>query len=410
MADAAKVYEAFGQKQEAAIHHVLEEVRSGQKTMDQGMKDLGDEVYGLYEYLSRQEKANLYGLNTPLDIKELGEEEKRFLVAALYQLAADKAPNEEQQNYLRAVQKYLDIRNPQLGGDILERVESIEDLQAQKAILQTVLEYLCLQGGDSYDETELQQDFLDSFSVNKRQYQEICSHVELLYRATGAVGLSEKYGFIPETEVLAPQKEGSDEIDDEVAKELLGSIESGVLDPLVKTEEPKQNTSDDEECYGVFMSMLYGYSVWAAVRMRGNVVKLIDVDFYNLPEKRIEDLTELEKSAIIYNFNFRPIKHANGDIVKYKTLKEAIRDLHQRNGMRDWEIERKSPVSEGSDPLNPPYRDKWRKRGNHPYKDGTPRWEAWYHADPQNAADYRAYTRACGNTSNIPTLEVPYSE
>ena len=197
MADAAKVYEAFGQKQEAAIHHVLEEVRSGQKTMDQGMKDLGDEVYGLYEYLSRQEKANLYGLNTPLDIKELGEEEKRFLVAALYQLAADKAPNEEQQNYLRAVQKYLDIRNPQLGGDILERVESIEDLQAQKAILQTVLEYLCLQGGDSYDETELQQDFLDSFSVNKRQYQEICSHVELLYRATGAVGLSEKYGFIP---------------------------------------------------------------------------------------------------------------------------------------------------------------------------------------------------------------------
>lgn len=199
-------------------------------------------------------------------------------------------------------------------------------------------------------------------------------------------------------------------VPDEVAKDLMDCIESGVLDPLVKTEEPKQNTSDDEECYGIFMSTLYGYSVWAAVRMRGNVVKLIDVDFYNLPEKRIEDLTELEKSAIIYNFNFRPIKHANGDIVKYKTLKEAIRDLHQRNGMRDWEIERKSPVSEGSDPLNPPYRDRWRKRGNHPYNDGTPRWKAWYDADPQNAADYRAYTRACGNTSNIPTLEVPYSE
>ena len=94
-------------------------------------------------------------------------------------------------------------------------------------------------------------------------------------------------------------------VPDEVAKDLMDCIESGVLDPLVKTEEPKQNTSDDEECYGVFMSMLYGYSVWAAVRMRGNVVKLIDVDFYNLPEKRIEDLTELEKSAIIYNFNFR---------------------------------------------------------------------------------------------------------
>ena len=200
MADAAKAYQSFGQKQEDAIRHVLEEIRAGQKTVAQGLKDLNGEIDGLYEYLNGREKASLYGLSTPLDIKELGEEERRFLVAALYQLAADKAPNEEQQSYLRAVQRYLEIKNPQLSGDILERVENIEDLQAQKAILQTVLEYLCLQGGDSYDETELQQEFLDAFSVSKRQYQEICGHVELLYRATGAKGLAEKYGFVPEDE------------------------------------------------------------------------------------------------------------------------------------------------------------------------------------------------------------------
>ncbi len=321
MADAARAYEAFGEKQEAAIQHVLEEIRSGQKTMDQGLKDLGGEIDGLYEYLSGQEKANLYGLNTPLDIKELGEEEKRFLVAALYQLAADKAPNEEQQNYLRAVQKYLDIRNPQLGGDILERVESIEDLQAQKAILQTVLEYLCLQGGDSYDETELQQDFLDSFSVNKRQYQEICDHVELLYRATGAVGLSEKYGFVPEdqdtdTDIDDATTDYEDDMFDDLANLTAGQIHelpfAKRVNIPIKSEEDLQMAKEDHpldiltrpvetDTYGVVDSSLYKkYSVLVAAKINkdGKPLKIYDIRVLKKPDIRLEDLTADEIDAI----------------------------------------------------------------------------------------------------------------
>lgn len=199
MADAAKAYEAFGKKQEEALQHILEEVRQGKKDMETALKELNGNIDDLYNHLKSKEKAQLYTVYTPFDIKNLGEQEKLFLVGALYRLTMDKAPNENQQNYLRAIQKYLEIKDPPFGTDPMA-IENIEDIPTQKAILQAVLEFLSLQDGDSYDETELQQNFLDAFSVNTRGRQEIMDHIELLYTATGAKGLAEKYGYVPEEE------------------------------------------------------------------------------------------------------------------------------------------------------------------------------------------------------------------
>lgn len=200
MADAAKAYEAFGKKQEEALQHILEEVRQGKKDMETALKELNGNIDDLYNHLKSKEKAQLYTVYTPFDIKNLGEQEKLFLVGALYRLTMDKAPNENQQNYLRAIQKYLEIKDPPFGTDPMA-IENIEDIPTQKAILQAVLEFLSLQDGDSYDETELQQNFLDAFSVNARGRQEIMDHVNLLYAATGAKGLAEKYGYVPEDEL-----------------------------------------------------------------------------------------------------------------------------------------------------------------------------------------------------------------
>lgn len=197
MADAAKAYEAFGQKQEAALDQILEEVRHGNKSMEEALNEIGGNVDHLYDHLQSKEKAELYTIYTPFDIKELGSQEKLFLVGALLRLTTDKAPNENQQNYLRAIQRYLDIKEPPFGTDPL-MIENIEDIPAQKAILQAVMEFLRLQDGDSYDETELQQEFLDAFSVNRKGRQVILKQVELLYNATGAQGLAEKYGYVPE--------------------------------------------------------------------------------------------------------------------------------------------------------------------------------------------------------------------
>ena len=104
MADAATAYEAFGKKQEEALQHILEEVRQGKKDMETALKELNGNIDDLYNHLKSKEKAQLYTVYTPFDIKNLGEQEKLFLVGALYRLTIDKAPNENQQNYLRAIQ------------------------------------------------------------------------------------------------------------------------------------------------------------------------------------------------------------------------------------------------------------------------------------------------------------------
>ena len=230
MADAAKAYEAFGQKQADALGHILEEVRQGKRDLESVLKELNGNIDGLYDYLQSKEKAKLYTVYTPFDIKNLDQQAQLFLVGALFRLTVDKAPNENQQNYLRAIQKYLEVKEPPFGVDPVA-VANIDSNASQKAILQTVLEYLCLQDGDSYDETELQQNFLAAFNVNDATRKEITKHVELLYTATGAKGLAEKYGYVPEEEV------NTDDIGSKQEKYKEGcssDIEEKVADTLIK--------------------------------------------------------------------------------------------------------------------------------------------------------------------------------
>ena len=59
LADAMQAYEAFGKKQEAALNQMREEVRAGQKKLETALTDLGEEIYGIYDYLTSQEKAAL---------------------------------------------------------------------------------------------------------------------------------------------------------------------------------------------------------------------------------------------------------------------------------------------------------------------------------------------------------------
>lgn len=191
MADAMSAYEAFGEKQEAAIRHVGEEIEKTAGKVDK----LGGKIGEIADYITDKEKAELYKLNTPVDIADLEDAEKRILVAVLYQLSADEDEvTEEQQNYVRAVQQYLKIYNPQTEID-LEAVENIEDISAQKAVLQAALEFFRL-GTHSEELTEEQEDFLDCFQINRKTRREINSCIDAIVDAVGLRGLSEKYGFV----------------------------------------------------------------------------------------------------------------------------------------------------------------------------------------------------------------------
>lgn len=237
MSDAMAAYEAFGEKQEAAIQHVGAEIEKTAGKVDQ----LGGKIGEIADYITDKEKAALYKLNTPVDIADLEDAEKRILLAVLYQLSSDEDEvTEEQQNYVRAVQQYLKIYNPQTEID-LAAVENIEDISAQKAVLQSVLEFFRL-GTHPEALTEEQEDFLDCFQVNRRTRREIDGFINAIVEAVGIKGLAEKYGFVAEQ----PRSEFAKYQDN-------GRIPEKVADICIaqfKSKDEDDYDEDDEE-YGV---------------------------------------------------------------------------------------------------------------------------------------------------------------
>jgi len=235
LSDAMQAYEAFSEKQKAALTHMREEVRSGNKRLEAALCDLGEDLNGIYNHLSSLEKATLYRLSTPVDIKDLDENDKKLLLAILYQLAYDegKSITDAQRKYLRSVQKYLEITNPQTVID-LSAVENIDSLDVQKAFLQVALEFFYLQ--DSYELTNSQEEFLGYFSVNKKQAAIVEESVSRLYNAVGAEGLAEKYGFVPNMESALVAVEKETELQTHINKftHSLGNVSEDLADQIVK--------------------------------------------------------------------------------------------------------------------------------------------------------------------------------
>lgn len=219
MTDAAKAYFAFGSKQENALEHILHEVRDRNDMLDEN-------VTNLYQYLQSNEKATLYSVYTPNDIADMEAEEKLFLLGALITLTTDKTPTIEQQKFIRAIRKYLDITDIPDSVE-LTNVENIESLNVQKAIYQVVLEYLILQDGENYAETELQEEFLSSFSLNEKARQTIANHVEILFAATGAEGITEKYGYVAEESTVTVIDDTAIEATEKERQAVLLALEFG---------------------------------------------------------------------------------------------------------------------------------------------------------------------------------------
>lgn len=194
LADAMQAYEGFSEKQQAALEQVRREVEAGTKELGSALAGLGEELNGIYQYLTAKEKAALYHLDMPLDIKKMDLEEQQFLVAILYQLAENEGEKltEYQKMYIRSVQRYLSITNPQTSAE-LTSVGDIDSLDIQKAFLQITLEFFYLQDGDEI--TDDQEEFLSNFSVNKKQSLAIENCVSRLYNAIGAQGIAEKFGI-----------------------------------------------------------------------------------------------------------------------------------------------------------------------------------------------------------------------
>jgi hypothetical protein len=189
----AKPFEEKFKQQANAINRVSDK-------LEKGMEKVSGVVGEVINELTSIEKKRLYDLNTQYDLINLEDHEKELLLSCLYTLAGDTA-NENQKSFVRSVQRYLEIKNPQTSID-LSGVENVENLNSQKAMFQTFSEFLFLANeNDSFvDEYE---EFFDYFSVSKKDRAILLNNVKQIFNATGVSGLCEKYGFVAESELKA---------------------------------------------------------------------------------------------------------------------------------------------------------------------------------------------------------------
>jgi hypothetical protein len=194
-----KGMEAGAKPFEAKFAQHAEALKRLEKNFGEQWKQTKGVADTILNHVEENDRARLYGLYAQINIRELKQDEKEFIVSALYTLSAETS-SEFQQSYIRSVQKYLDIKNPTTRIDF-ESLENFERLTAQKAIFQACIEYLFL-GNNGLNISEQYEEILfNHFSLTGKAMLEILDNVLDIYTATGPLGLAEKYGFVTEGKV-----------------------------------------------------------------------------------------------------------------------------------------------------------------------------------------------------------------
>ena len=187
----AKPFEEKFKKQADAIEKVGARI-------DSRLDEISSVMDVMIDDLSAQERKRVYDLNTVVDISDLDKTEKEYLCAIVYAIAAlNSALSKEQKEYLRALKAYLMISNVQ--GDVnLASIENIDNITTQKAILQTIMEFLFLEYGN-HDYMDDYEDVFDYFSVNRKGIREIQDGIDSMYDAVGMEGIASHYSFLAGT-------------------------------------------------------------------------------------------------------------------------------------------------------------------------------------------------------------------
>ena len=204
MVAGAEPFEAKFQEQAEAVERVG-------KRVEEGLGKISAVQNVILNDLSAREKKELYDLNTYVDISELEDTEKELLMAIIYTLSdMTEEVTEEQQAYIRSVKAYLNATEVQILPD-LEIIENIDSKSVEKAILQCVMEFLFLENCDHGYRDEY-ADVLGYFSIKEKEIEKIIANINTIYKAIGAIGLGEKYGYVP---VEEEEEFGADDFYDE---------------------------------------------------------------------------------------------------------------------------------------------------------------------------------------------------
>ena len=194
--------------------------------------------------LVAQEKQRVYNLDTDYDILTLDQDEREFAIAMLYTLSQlmDET-TEKQKQYLLNIQRYLNIRTPQVQIDV-SSIENIENLKTQRMLYRIVTEYLFL-AQENFEYVENFDYIFDYFSINKQSKNSIRGNIENIYKAVGADGLIEFYGYLS-VDATTDSAQSIVGNEDDIEKDFGDRFEKiDITDDIVNFDSGEQDDSND---------------------------------------------------------------------------------------------------------------------------------------------------------------------
>ena len=198
----------------------------------------------VFDDLVAQEKKRVYNLDTDYDILTLDQDEREFAIAMLYTLSQlmDET-TEKQKHYLLNIQRYLNIRNPQVQIEV-SSIENIENLKTQRMLYRIVTEYLFL-AQENFEYVENFDYIFDYFSINKQSKNSIRGNIENIYKAVGADGLIEFYGYLS-VDATTDSAQSIVGNEDDIEKDFGDRFEKiDITDDIVNFDSGEQDDSND---------------------------------------------------------------------------------------------------------------------------------------------------------------------
>lgn len=232
----------------APFEKILEEQSKQTKESMDAINANVDSIHSVVDVvlddLVAQEKKRVYNLDSDYDVLTLDQDEREFAIAMLYTLSQlmDET-TEEQKQYLLNIQRYLNIRNPQVQIDV-SSIENIENLKTQKMLYRIVTEYLFL-AQENFEYAENFKYIFDYFSINKQSKNSIRGNIENIYKAVGADGLIEFYGYLS-VDATTDSAQSIVGNEDDIEKDFGDRFEKiDITDDIVNFDSGEQDDSND---------------------------------------------------------------------------------------------------------------------------------------------------------------------
>ena len=150
---------------------------------------------------------------------------------------------EKQRQYLLNIQRYLNIRTPQIQIEV-SSIENIENLKTQKMLYRIVTEYLFL-AQENFEYAENFKYIFDYFSINKQSKNSIRGNIENIYKAVGADGLIEFYGYLS-VDATTDSAQSIVGNEDDIEKDFGDRFEKiDITDDIVNFDSGEQDDSND---------------------------------------------------------------------------------------------------------------------------------------------------------------------